>query len=148
MRQTLHLVQRDGPVAAFTTLEKPWQSASFPLTRAISLLTPSAQQVGDKHDILARFAKSADTVYNVPQMNKPEYTSTELATLAKNNSRPVTARYIARLCQQGRIPARKVGVGVRAVWLISAEDARRWLDRWLAKSGPTASATKTDECTY
>ncbi len=73
-------------------------------------------------------------------MNKREYTTAELAKLAKSNGLLMTERSVARLCQQGLIPARRVGVGVHAVWLISAEDAQRWLERWRAKFGATASA--------
>ena len=78
-------------------------------------------------------------------MNKSEYTTTELAALAKGNGLPVTARYIARLCQHGLIPARRVGVGVRAVWFIQADDAQRWLEQWLARFRATASAIDEGE---
>ena len=65
-------------------------------------------------------------------MNRQEYTTMEVATLATCNGRRVTARQIARLCKKGRIPARKLGTGVRTAWLIPADDAQRWLDAWFA----------------
>ena len=71
--------------------------------------------------------------YAVQQMNTREYTTRELAALAVDNGRAVTPRYIAKLCQNGRLPARKVGSGVRAVWLIAENDALRWLKAWLAE---------------
>ena len=85
-------------------------------------------------------SSSAGAAEGLQWTDKREYTTAELAALAKDNGLPMTARSVDRLCQQGRIPARRVGSGVRAVWLISADDAQRWLEDWLARFGATASA--------
>jgi hypothetical protein len=67
-------------------------------------------------------------------MNTPDYTTTELAAWAASQGKPVTARYIAKLCQDGQIPARKVGTGRRAIWLIPEQAAQEWLRKWVAKA--------------
>jgi len=46
------------------------------------------------------------------------YSASDLARAAK-----VTPGYVARLCRNGTIPARKFG----STWLIRAEDAEKWL---------------------
>lgn len=77
-------------------------------------------------------------------MNKSEYTTTELATLAASQGRPVTARYVAMLCQENRIPARKVGTGRRAVWLIPEEAAHEWLKAWTTRKDVVVEAVPAE----
>jgi len=56
-----------------------------------------------------------------------DYTASSLATAAG-----VTFSHVARLCREGRIPARKFGSSWRS-WQIRYEDGQRWLAERQAK---------------
>ena len=57
----------------------------------------------------------------------------ELTAEANAQGKPVSRRYIARLCQDKQLRCEKVGTGRRGVWLIPCPEARRWLQEWASK---------------
>lgn len=66
-------------------------------------------------------------------MTEDRLTTRQVADLAAKRGKPVTARYIARLCADGTIEARKSGVYPRQTWLIDREEADRWVAEWVRK---------------
>ena len=63
--------------------------------------------------------------------DKVYYTTAELAQEATRRGRPVSRRYIAKLCENESIPAFKVGKGPRSTWLVRVTMAENWLQEWL-----------------
>lgn len=44
--------------------------------------------------------------------------------------------YIASLCKSGKIPAERMGDGERCIWLISEDEADRWIDERRSRRAP------------
>lgn len=55
------------------------------------------------------------------------WTPDSLAAYLKEHGRTISASYIRRLCREGRIKAEQPGRD----WIISDEEAQRWLDATL-----------------
>ena len=64
-------------------------------------------------------------------MTEDRLTTSQVAELAAKRGKPVSARYIARLCAEGTITARKRGIYPRQTWLIDREEAERWICEWV-----------------
>lgn len=88
-------------------------------------LTPSQPAHLKKNSFNLGVDKSIGIDYN-KSMNseQTDYTVTTLAQTAN-----VHRTYIARLCKQGKIPAKRVGF----VWIIRYEDGQRWLEERQAR---------------
>jgi len=59
------------------------------------------------------------------------YTVTDLVSMARAAGRPISRRYVTRLCELGRIEASKMPGGRRGVWVIGEREARRWVSEWV-----------------
>lgn len=58
-----------------------------------------------------------------------QWTAAGLAAHVREQGRHMTDGYVRRLCRRGRIQAMKLGRD----WIIEDDEARRWLEKWLAK---------------